>query len=119
MRQQIFGLLSLCYYKNYNALIDSTGFFLAAIHTGTKVAKIAVISAVPMIIAIENGPNTNIEAPISAAIVVFSTEQRTAVPAVEINEQINAITKDSEKNILNTSEERAPTARRIPISRLL
>ena len=119
MRQQIFGLLPLfCFLKNYNALIDSTGFFLAANQTGPNVAKIAVRSAVPTMISIENGPYTNIEAPIISDIDRLSAEQIDVVPKIEIIEQINAITKDSEKNILNTSVPLAPTARRMPISRL-
>ena len=75
-------------------------------------------SAVPIIISIENGPNMNIEAPNSSAIFVLIKEHKSAVPTVEINEQINAMINDSEKNILNTSVPLAPTARKIPISRL-
>ena len=118
MRQQIFGLLPCFGFIHYNALIDSTGFFLAASHTGIKVASIAVRRAVPIIISIEKGPNTNIEAPSSAAIVSLRIEHIMVVPVVASNEHINAITKDSEKNILNTSAPLAPTALKIPISRL-
>ena len=53
--------------------MDSTGFFLAAFHTGMKVANIAVNSAIAMIIHTDTMPNTNIDAPIAAPILSLST----------------------------------------------
>lgn len=101
----------------YIAFIESTGFFLDAIQTGTRVASVAVKTAVATIISNEKGPNTKMEAPMMLSLnELFITEQSIDVPIDASAEHIKAITKDSEKNILNTSFPLAPTARRMPIS---
>jgi hypothetical protein len=48
---------------NYNALIDSTGFFFAAFQTGKNVARNAVSKAIAKIISIDAAPKTKIDAP--------------------------------------------------------
>ena len=102
--------------KRYKARIDSTGFFFAALQTGRKVATTTVTNATAISTASEVIPNTKSDALIKEINVSLITEQSVTLAIIEITTQIAAITKDSEKKILNTSKLLAPTARKIPIS---
>ena len=53
-------LFEFCYQID---LIESTGFFFAAFHTGRKVARNAVSRAIPTMIRIDVIPNTKIDGP--------------------------------------------------------
>lgn len=109
------GCIAL-YRLDYSALIDSTGFFLAAENTGKNVATAEVTIAMPRRMAIEAPPNTKSDAWIAEDTSSFRILQPAMLPATPKTKQISAITNASEKKILNTSAPRAPTARRIPIS---
>ena len=104
---------------NYNARMDSTGFFLAAFHTGIKVATTAVAKAIANNTIHDNGPNTNSDASIKSTRIPLIALHTATLPMIEIARHTAVMTKDSEKKILNTSILLAPTARRIPISRFL
>ena len=71
--------------NSYNALIDSTGFFLAAKYTGRKVEMNATTSATPIMSATDSPPNTNsaTSSPISDFRMLLSTPVRTIVPTRE------------------------------------
>ena len=96
--------------------MDSTGFFLAALHTGRNVATTTVTKATATSTKSDVIPNTKSDAFIKDINVSLITAQSVTLAATEITTQIAAITKDSEKKILNTSKLLAPTARKIPIS---
>lgn len=92
---------------------------MAAFLTGKNVATIAVSKAIAKMIIIEGMPMLNIEAPNTLPTSSLSSIHPPMLAPIDNPVQISAITKDSEKNILNTSLPLAPTARRIPISRFL
>ena len=96
--------------------MDSTGFFLAALHTGKKVATTTVTNATPIRTASELIPNTKSDALIKDISSSLITTQSDIHAVTESAIQIAAMTNDSEKKILNTSKLLAPTARKIPIS---
>ena len=79
-------------------------------------AIITVNNSTATITAKEVMPNTNIDAPRPLASSAFKKLHTNILAIVDNATQIAAITKDSEKNILNTSALLAPTAHKIPIS---
>lgn len=99
---------------NYIVLIESIGFFLAALLTGINVDMNAVIAEIMIIIINESIPNTNIVTTKFNAL--FNTLLNMIVPILDKNTQIIESIIDSEKNILNTSLPLAPIALNIPIS---
>ena len=64
----------------YNALIDSTGFFFAAFHTGRNVATNTVTNATAINVKNDTIPNTNKDAPNIGINTLFTILQHTILP---------------------------------------
>ena len=76
-------LFEFCYQID---LIESTGFFFAAFHTGRKVARNAVSRAIPTMIRIDVIPNTKIDAPSAEPSSPFRIRQSSTLPPIEMQE---------------------------------